>query len=234
MSYESFRSAFEAALRDSGLPVFGVRGEELLDLRSMDRIYRIRVEPIGGQDAEPFLVTALLSWRWTALDTARTITVEEDVLTEMLGRDDAAGLRTEKPWIRVDIELKATSPYGKPRPMPPPTALRDWTREAMTRLEEIEPLTPEERVREESGRLAVLAWQQVEPRVHVVCGPAGNLMLDAVEISAWQAIESPRALDDPNQPPDAGPEEQLAEMFGRARAALSAWMQALDHLRGEP
>jgi hypothetical protein len=60
----------------------------LLDLHNLDRIHRITVEPIGGQDAEPFLVTASLSWRWSALHTARTNTTEEDVVTEMFGNND--------------------------------------------------------------------------------------------------------------------------------------------------
>jgi hypothetical protein len=55
MNYESFRSVFEEALSDSGLPVFGVGREELLDVRSLDRIFRMVVEPVGGQQADPFL-----------------------------------------------------------------------------------------------------------------------------------------------------------------------------------
>jgi hypothetical protein len=232
MNHQSFRDAFEAALRRSRLAVFGVRGEELLDLHHLDRIHRIAVEPIGGQDAEPFLVTASLSWRWSALQTARTNTTEEDVVTEMLGRDEGAGGQTERPWIRVDIALKAMLPHGKPIAMPGPAAMRQWFHETMTRLEEIEPLTPGEQIRDEGGRLAVLAWQQTEPLVHALCQPSGDLRLEGVELAAWQAVGVPRVLDDPDHEPDAGPEEELAAMFGRTRAALVAWMQALDHLRG--
>ncbi|HET6150875.1 MAG TPA: hypothetical protein VFH68_25285 [Polyangia bacterium] len=233
MNHQSFRSAFEAALRGSGLRVLGLGGEEQLDLHKLDRIYRTAIEPIGGQDADPFFVTAWLSWRWSALQTARANTTEEDVVTEMFGRDDGAAIRTEIPWVRVDITLKATLPYGKPMPMPAPPAMQHWFHETMTRLEQIEPLTPEEQVRQdEGGRLAVLAWQQAEPHVHALCRPSGDLMLDGVELGAWQAVEVPRTLDDPDQEADPGPEEQLTGMFGRTRAALSAWMQALDHLRG--
>lgn len=59
----------------------------------------------------------------------------------------------------------------------------------------------------------------------------GDLMLDGVELAASQAVAVPRVLDDPDHEPDAaGPEEELAAIFGRTRAALFAWMQALDHL----
>jgi hypothetical protein len=45
-----------------------------------------------------------------------------------------------------------------------------------------------------------------------------------------QIIELPRLLDEPDQH-DEGPEVELEELFGRVRAALMAWSQALDHLR---
>jgi hypothetical protein len=232
MNDRFFQDAFEAALRKSGLAVFGVRGEELLDLHHLDRIHRIAVEPIGGQDAAPFFVTASLSWRWSALQTARTNTTEEDVLAEVLGRDDGAVASTEAPWVRVDITLRATLPHGKPMAMPGPAAMGRWFHEIKTRLELTEPLTAEEKVRDEEGRLAVLAWQQTEPCVHAICQPSGDLTLDGVELAAWQAVAVPRIFDDPDREPDEGPEEELAALFGRTRGALSAWMQALDHLRG--
>jgi hypothetical protein len=232
MNHESFRKAFESALRESRLGIFGIRGEELLDLHGLDRIHRIGVEPIGGQDAEPFLVTAWFSWRWSALHTARAGTTEEDLLTEVLGREPAADVQTDMPWIRVDIALKATLPYGKPMVMPGPASMRQWFHEVAHRLERIEPLTAEEKIRHEDGRLAVLAWQQAEPCVHAVCRPSGDLMLEGVELAAWQGVEVPRIFDDPDREPDAGPEEELAALVGRTRSALSAWMQALDHLRG--
>jgi len=230
VNHHSFRNAFETALRGSGLAIFGVRGDDLLDLGNLDRIHRITVEPIGEQDAEPFLVTASLSWRWSALHTARTNTTEEDVVTEMFGNNDLAGAPTERPWIRVDITLKATLPYGKPLAMPAPRAMRRWLHEATIRLELVEPSTPEDHLRDH-GQFAIRAWQEDEPRVHALCRPSGELVLEGLEIAAWQAIDVPRILDDPDHDPDPGPGEELAAMFGRIQAALSGWMQALDHLR---
>jgi hypothetical protein len=233
MNHQSFRSAFEAALRLSGLQTFGVGGHDLLDLQHLDRIHRVAVEPSGGQDTEPFLVTASLSWRWSALQTARANTTEEDVVTELLGRGDEVGIRTERPWIRVDIALKATLPHGMPMVMPGPKALRAWCRATTSRIELIESPTSEAQVPDrDDGRLLVLAWQQEEPRVYAVCRSSGELMLDGVELAAWQGIEVPRILDDPDHEPDPEPAEALAAMFGRIRVALSAWTQALDHLRG--
>jgi len=61
-------------------------------------------EPVGRQDAPPFHTSAAIEWRWGALATARTATTEEDMLTELLGREDAHDVETERAWLRVDID----------------------------------------------------------------------------------------------------------------------------------
>lgn len=186
MRYEEFKAAWDAALRESRLPMIGGigGGEETLDLRSMDRRYKVYVEPIGGQHVEPFHVTAKLSWRWRAELTARTATTEEDLLRSLLGRDDAEEIETEQPWLRVDLTLTAHAPYGKPLPMPAKPVWARWVREAMGRLERIEPVIPEDNVREtEDGRLAILAWCG-EPVVKTVCTAEGELKVESLELSA--------------------------------------------------
>lgn len=230
MRYEEFRAAWDSALLESKLGTFGFSGEETFNPRNTDRTYEVHVEPLGGQDARPFHVTAKLSFRWDALHTARTATTEEDMLVTIFGRDGASEMKTEKPWLRVDIKLNASLPWEKPLPMPSKAAWAQWVREVTGRLEDIEPLTPEEKVREnEEGNLEVLAWQDA-PSATVVCSEGGELLLQSVSISAFQIVETPRVLDDPDQEDD-GPEEQLREMFHRVRASLLAWMQALDHLK---
>lgn len=230
MNYESFRDAWNDALRQSRLPTIGLYATETLDTRMLDREYKVYVEPLGGQDAEPFHVTATLSWSWHALHTARAATKDEDILSEMLGRDGAEGLETERPYIRVEIKLSARAPYEKPLPMPSRAAWADWVREAMGRLETVESLTPDEDVRvNRMGMLEILAWQE-KPKAITVCSPTGELLLAAVEISAGQLVELPRVLDGSDRARDEGPEEQLASLFGRVRASLMAWMQAVDHL----
>jgi hypothetical protein len=79
------------------------------------------------------------------------------------------------------------------------------------------------------GALEVLAWQG-PPKAEIACNPNGALELEAVTIAAMQLIELPRTLD-VGVEPDDGPEPQLRAMFQRIRAALMAWMQALDHLK---
>lgn len=232
MRYEDFKLAWDEALRESRLPVIGGvhGGEESLDLRSMDRHYQLYVEPLGGQDVKPFHVTATLSWRWSTTQTARSRSTEEDLLTELLGREGSWEIETEPPWLRVDIALGASAPYGKPLPLPSKAIWAKWVREAMGRLESIEPVIPEENVREaDDGQLEILAWRG-EPVIKAVCAADGELKLEQVELSAWQAIVLPRQWDGSDREPDEHPHRQLREMFQRVRSALHAWMEVMDHL----
>lgn len=128
MTYDEFRAAFMRALRESGLPGMG-SAEETLDLRTLDRTLQVRVEPVGGQRTEPFYATATISWRWSALQTTRGIFREEDTLRELLGHDE--DVDTERPSLRVDIHLAASTMVGKPVPMPTKQKWADWAREAL-------------------------------------------------------------------------------------------------------
>lgn len=230
MQYEQFLSAWNHALRESRLRTLGVHPEEKLDTRNLDREYKVYLEPLGGQDAEPFTVTAAVWFRWDALNTARASTTEEDMLTTLLGHVDAGLVETERPTIRIDIELHATLPWGTTLPLPPRQAWASWVEEVTGRLDDIEPLTPRERIRETTdGRLEVLAWED-EPKVEVAVLPGGDLRIHGVSFAAFQILELPRVLDDPDMV-DPEPHEDLRGLFHRVKASLSAWMQALDHLK---
>ncbi len=234
MTYDEFKHAWILARRESGLPLFSAdEGNETLDTHSLSRTFETLVEPLGGQEAEPFTIAAALSWRWDALATARTLTTEEDILTEVFGRERVWGHKpkTERSPLRVDVSLRASLPYGKAIPMPSGATWTKWAREAHGRLERIEPLVPEKTTRKgRDGRVEILAWQS-DPVAKVTCGVGGELKLDSIEIAAFQIIELPRRWDDTDRKQDEHPAGQLDELFARARAALQAWMQAVDHLR---
>src|SRR5687768_5923380 len=106
MQYEDFVAAWTDEVRESGLPSVGCP-HQTIDPVTLDRRYRVSVEPIGGQYAGPLHVTAELSWGWSALDTARGISTEEDFLREVLDlqpREESARRR-----IRIDIKLWASA-----------------------------------------------------------------------------------------------------------------------------
>ena len=229
MRYEEFKTAWDVALRESRLPSTGQSVEEL-DLRTMDRRYEVHAEPLNGQGLKPFHITAKFSWQWTASLTARTATTEEDNLMSLLGTELPPNLATDRPWLRVDITLHASAPYEKPLPFPTKNAWARWGREVIERLERSEPVVPEDNVRETpEGQLQILAWSG-QPEVQAICGADGELRLEGVKLSAWQAIELPRQWDDSEREPDEDPHEQLRDMFGRVKASLHAWMEVMDHL----
>ena len=152
------------------------------------------------------------------------------MLTELLGRQRAQKARTERPWLRIDIGLNATLPYGKPIPIPPRPTWAEWVREVTGRLERIERLVPAKAFRKgKGGMLEVLAWHG-EPTAEVTCAPGGELLLEGVAVAAWQALNLPRQEDDFEPKPDANPGKQLTAMFKRVRSALHGWMEAMDHL----
>jgi len=210
--------------------MIGLSGHETLDLGTMDREYAVYLAPLARGIAEPFHVSASVSFSWCALLTARMATVEEDVLTELLGYEDANGVNTEQPWVRIDISLRAGLEWDKSLPLPKSGAWAEWVRETMVRLERVEPIVSTDVASETSGgHHAVLAWQG-DPQITVGCNPNGELRLQAVEVHAFQGVDVPRSWDDPERTPDADPHEQLVSMFARVRAALHAWGEAMDHL----
>jgi hypothetical protein len=230
VNYDDFKHIWVLALRESGLRTIGADDvSESLDLHSMRRTCKSSVEPVG-QDIEPFHVAGTLTWHWNPLHTARTATNEDDMLTELLGKADVRRVRTQRPWLRVDVTLHASALWGKEIPMPGSSTWAKWAREAIGRLESIEPIVPEETTRQgRGGRLEILAWQG-EPETQILCGPKGDLRLRSVEVSAWQTVQLARKWDDPSRKPDTGTGEQLFALFKRVRAALQAWVEVTDHL----
>jgi len=211
MRHDDFTRLWLEALRESGLRVAAVDElAESLDLRSMTRTGSSSVET--AQDAAPFHVVAALSWKWHALQTARTVTTEEDLLTTLLDRASDK-VRTQRPWLRVDVELHATLPWGHDLPMPGPQVWARWAREAIGRLEVIEPLVPAETTRAgRGGRLEYLAWQGA-PDIDVACAADGSLQLRGVRVSSWQAIELARIWDNTDRKPDRGTAAQLVAVL---------------------
>jgi hypothetical protein len=229
INYEELRELWIWALRESGLSIGGVAPiEESLDLRSTDRHCKSFVHT--RDPSARFHVSAALGFCWDALQTARTRCNEEDVVRQLLGGDRGQYPRTEVPRLRVDVTLSATTEWGKEIPLPSAEVWKNWARETIGRLENIEPLLPIEQVREDrKGNLEILAFRS-EPELHVLCKLDGTLVLRGVELAAWQTIQLPRTWDDSSRKPDPGPHDQLAALLRRLKASLHGWREALDHL----
>jgi hypothetical protein len=221
MNYREFLAAWDEALLGKRVLALGDRPEETIDLEGMESRYSVRVWTFsGGPAPEPFTASMELKWEWDALMSARTRTIEEDVLGELLGREDVTGVATEQPWLRVDIALAGYVHEGSPLVLPSAKAWRSWVNET---AKTVDPLLPS------SGGPAIKSWRG-EPTAEVRCDASGELLLRGVELAAWQAIVLPRQWDDPDREPDETVQRQLEAFAERLRDAIQAWKTCLKAL----
>jgi hypothetical protein len=224
MNYEQFRAAWYKALTEAGMWSYLAPPAETVDLGSMSRTYQVYVHLGRSQEVEPFHVSASLSWTWDALQSARAATTEEDVLMLFLG-DERRYQYTERPWLRVDVTLSATLPWGSPLPLPEPARWRDWLADVTERLQLLLPMDWETR----DEKMAIFASRS-EPEAEVQPTADGQLYLTGVKLSAWERIDLPRQWDDPRRKRDESPYDQLVDFVERVWEAMDEWNQSLAHL----
>ena len=93
-----------------------------------------------------------------------------------------------------------------------------WSREALARLEKIEPRISEDAVRETpKGRLA---WQG-DPEARITRNPLGELRLESLTVRAFQGIDLPRTWDVPERESDEAPRPAPCHVRARPRRAVS-------------
>lgn len=233
MHYEEFTGALARALEDADLAP--TQTATTLNPETLSRVHTLYVEPVGGQTvSEPFFVTAKVEIAWHPLLTARSATTEEDMLREITGNSNVETLPdTERPYLRLDITLRAALPSGRSLSLPSAGTLKSWARELTGRLEAIEPLLPPEIARRgPDDRLEVVGWKG-DPRIKAFVTVKGESKLDGASLSAWQSIDLPRVWDDPEREPDEPVDDQLQRLAQRLRSALHAWAEMTHHLRHE-
>jgi hypothetical protein len=228
MEYEKLRRIWHEALAQAGLMSMLLQTPlETIDLADLSRSYKINVTLGHRQSEGAFHISASLGWEWNALQATRSRFREEEVLTELMGQQ-ASGLDTIPPWLRIDCTLRGSLPYNAPVLLPDPIRWQQWTAEVADRLE---PLLPVDSNMDEHG-LKVLSSRS-EPEAHLRCHPGGQLFLRRVELSAWQSVELPRNWDNPERPLDPDPENELFNFADRVRQALQVWGQCLPHLHSD-
>ena len=225
MNHDAFMSAWLDTLRAAGLLGYPDAPEDLIDVGNMARKYSLRVGMGAKQSAEPFLATMRLGWTWSPILAARVHTNEEDLLTELLGREQAEAVVTERPWIRVDVELHASLPWGKPLRLSDTRSLGRWTRGVLVALE---PMLRSRTEVSPRGLRAVHAHLG-EPEARVQCGSEGELLLLGVEVAAWRAVSLPR-VSEVDDLLGGGTMSELDRLGRDAKAALAAWMGSLAGL----
>jgi hypothetical protein len=131
--YDEFRNSLLLALREADLYSSWDRLTETIDLDTMSRTWKSSFGSGPKKEVEPFHVYGMASFRWDPLDSARTHTTEEDVVTELFGRDDELP-ETMQRTLRTDIVLHAKLPLDSSTLMPDGKLWRSWSARVDERL----------------------------------------------------------------------------------------------------
>jgi hypothetical protein len=191
--YAEFRNRLENALREVGLFVHDADRVETINLADTVRHWKAYLRRSAPPSAEPFSVSAEISFGWTPFDAARSYTCEEDLYLQLVGRRRQP-TRTARRWTRVDLSLYANLPYGSTTSMPEPHVFAAWTtsvgEKAHAAFSEIE---------ERNGHIVAVLGAHGDLQVEVRCQPDGIVSLKGVAISGFRMVRVPRAWDDPGR-----------------------------------
>lgn len=225
MRYDEFRDSFSRALREAQLLGPMDRPVETIDLGTTARHWKVYVGIGLPQRAEPFHVSALVSFSWDPLESARSETNEADLIRELFGDDDDLP-DTMPRLLRTDIELHATLMFGSRTPMPEMSTWESWSQMVDGSLSEHLPVeAPEHRGRP----FLVMGWRggvEMESKFD-----GGSLCLKGVSASCWQAVVPPRLVEDVDDELEGDIETQLEMLADRYRGAFEAWMDCVVELR---
>ena len=226
MQYHEFRDALVSALRDARFRFMGRPGETI-DLITTSRQYEAFLEAVTVQRAEPFYVAASVSFKWDPFESARTYTNEDDLLSELLGRDDEP-IDTMPRSLRVDFVLKASLPHGTEAPMLAADRWRSWSRSIPERLDSfLSTNAPEHR----GSPFIVTEWIGTVA-AELESTAAGDAILRAVSLPSWQSVILPRVRDAVDEP-EVDVDRQLEVLAGKYRHALDAWTDGITELSQE-
>ena len=219
MRYDEFRDRLQEALREAGLFLpHADRPTEPIDLGTTERRWRVFVFRNSPQKAEPFHVSAKISFAWSPFESARSYTCEEDLLSELLGRKERP-TKTEPRILRVDIVLRASLPYGSTTPMPEPQVFGPWIAAVGEKLDESLPAETRGR-----GRSAVIMGYRGEVDVEAKHTVEGVPSLKGLSLSAFRMVQVPRVWNDSERgDAEKGAGKQLDQLARRFKSALDGW-----------
>lgn len=226
MRYDEFRTQLRDALRKVGLDQpDNIPPSDQIDVSTTDRRWTMRSHCPASR-AEPFHVSANVSFRWNPFQSARSYTREEDLLAELRGTHATRRTRTHPRFIRVDFELFATLPYDSIAPIPTSAILRPWTRALEERLE---PFLPSEDLA--PGRSLDVRGGRMPLEVDARTARDGSLSLSALRLRSFRMVKVPRIWDDPeSREREKGIERELETLTRRFRDALGAWVDSARDL----
>lgn len=224
MQYEELRDRLERALRDAGVPLADSGREETIVLPSLLRTYKLSVGTEARQSAPPFHVTATLGFHWDPFQSARSFTTEEDLLTDLFGRRRRMP-KTLPRWERLDMVFRATLPWGAKVTVPDRRFWPAWAARVRSLLADLVPI---EFIDDREGQPIAVGWRG-NLELRECCAPNGTLVLDRLEVPAWQIVNPPRTWSDPGKL-DRGVGRQLDQLSHRFATAFGEWMDRVAEL----
>ena len=229
MNYEEFRTIWHNTLKSSGLTGLApIWPSEKIETRTMDRTYSLPIvwKSIDHQDNH-FNVTAKLSWRWDALQSARFSTTEEDMLSQIYD-DFTIHEDTDPPWMRLDVCLKAHLQHShQSKPLPFESTWDRWINIIQTKVTPILWFYDGNNI--ETGKN--ISWCG-EPEATVHYDQDTGYCLSSVTLSAFKGIYLPRNWDHPGKK-DMPTTPQLTVFFSQVKNALSEWDASLQFLKDD-
>jgi len=224
MRYETFRDRLEQALRNAGVSFLELSRRETLELPALSRTYEVSVGLDSPKQADPFFVTAMIAFSWDPFQSARSYTTEEDLLTELFGRMRSTK-RTTPRWQRIDMTFLAKPHYGSKMLTPDPRVLSTWKRSVERLLVHLVPVKTSEG---RDGQSIAIGWRG-EVEIRELCSPNGSLILNGIEIAAFQLVNPPRSSADPDRR-DGNISGQLEQLARRFQTAFDGWMDLVHEL----
>ena len=223
--YDEFRDQLEAALQRNSLHFPSLQRVETIELANTVRHWKVYVHGAAPPSAEPFHVSAEISFEWSPFDGARAYAREEDLLTEVIGRRKHLA-RTERRWKRVDLSLHAGLPYGSTTAMPEPRLFGAWTASI---LEKVHRAFAE--VEEKEGHIVAVLGAHEDLDVQARCQPDGVVSLQGLAISGFRIIHLPRVWDDPERrKAEKDPHGELDRLARTFKTTLDEWTKSLSEL----
>lgn len=226
MRYNEFRDRLQDALQEAKLFFHHAdRVEETVALEATERHWEAYVWRSVPQRAEPFHISAKISFKWNPFNAARGYTCEEDLLTELFGRNNRP-TKTERRFVRVDLGLSASLPYGSTTPMPEAHVFGPWTASVGEKFDAL--FTD---IKERGGRVVAVYGGHGDLDVEGHCTPVGVVTLKGVSIFGFNLVRVPRVWDHPDRrEKDKDIGQDLDRLAQRFKAAYEGWTAAVAEL----
>jgi hypothetical protein len=226
MRYEEFRDQLLIAFQNVGLlgQTMG-NPTETIDLGSTERRWKLYILGNSTADTEPFYVTAKIAFNWDPVNTARSHTCEEDLLTELLGQTKGS-TKTKPRFIRIDLELYARLPHGSKSAIPEAQTFGSWADSIRQKLDKAL-----HESKWNQGRLVAVLGALGELNIESGCDSAGRLSITGVTITGFRILRVPRVWNDlDRQDAEKGAERELSGLAQKFKYSIDEWRASIAEL----